>query len=182
MKATGTIEGKTYANEFFGVKYALPEGFGFYSADQLAEMNAAIGNTNKDQAVVEAYKGGTAFFDMAAAAEDDPNVSVVMQIAGPDPEAAAMDEAGYIEAAEDKIIGQLKDAGMTVKGAEAGAYTNQETGDKFTAIKLALESQGAPLYEEVICIKAGDYFTNVTATATGEAGLDSVLSRLTRIR
>ena len=182
MKATGTIEGKAYANKFFGVEYALPEGFGFYSADQLAEMNAAIGNTNKDQAVVEAYKGGTAFFDMAAVAESNPNVSIVMQIAGPDPEAAAMDEAGYIEAAKDKIFDQLKDAGMTVKNAEAGTYMNQKTGDEFAAMKLAIESQGVPLCEEIICIKAGDYFMNITATATGEAELDSVLSRLTRIR
>lgn len=178
---TGTIEGNAYANTFFGVEYALPEGFSFYNADQLAEMNASIGDTNKDQEVVEAFKGGTAFFDMAAVAESDPNVSIVMEIAGPDPEAAAMDEAGYIEAAQNKILDQLADAGATVKSAEAGTYANQKTGDEFTGMKLAIEMQGAPLCEEVICIKAGDCFMNVTATATDEAALDSVLSHLTRI-
>ena len=182
MKPTGTIEGNAYANKFFGVEYTLPEGFGFYSADQLAEMNAAIGNTNEDQAVMEAYKGGTAFFDMAAASENNPNDSIVMQIADPDPEAAAMDEAGYIEAAKDKMLEQLKAAGAAVKSAEPGTYTNQKTGDEFTAVKLAIELRGTPLCEEVICIKAGDCFMNVTATTTGEAELDSVLSHLTRIR
>ncbi len=179
---TGAIEGNAYANKFFGVEYALPEGFSFYSADQLAEMSATIGKTNNDEEVVEAFKGGKAFFDMAAAADDDPNVSIVIQIAGPDPEAAAMDEAGYIETAKDKILAQLTDAGATVKGAEPGTYANQKTGDEFTAMKLAIELQGTPLCEEVISIKAGDYFMNITATATGEAELDSVLSHLTRIR
>ena len=178
---TGAIEGSTYTNKFFGVEYALPEGFSFYSADQLAEMSATIGDTNKDQEVVEAFKGGNAFFDMAAAAESDPNVSIVMQIAGPDSEAAAMDEAGYIDVAKDKIFDQLKDAGATVKSAEASTYTNQKTGDEFTAMKLAIEMQDAPLCEEIISIKAGDYFMNVTATATDEAELDSVLSHLARI-
>ena len=177
----GAVEGDAYANKFFGVEFALPEDFSFYSADQLAEMNAAIANTNKDQAVVEAYEGGSAFFDMAAVSESDPNDSVVMQIAGPDPEAAAMDEAGYIEAIKSNIIAQLKDAGAAVKASEAGMYANQKTGDEFAAMRLAIELQGDPLYEEILCIKAGDCFMNVTATATGEAELDSVLSHLTRI-
>ena len=176
----GTVEGNAYTNKFFGVEYALPEGFSFYSAGQLAEMNAAIARTNNDQTVSEAFKSGNAFFDMAAAADNDPNVSVVIQIAGPDTE--AIDEAGYFDAAKDKIIDQLNDAGITVKSAETGTYTNRTTCDEFTAIKLANEAQGVPMYEEIICIKAGDYFMNITATATDEAGLDSVLSRLTRIR
>ena len=176
----GTVEGNAYTNKFFGVEYALPEGFSFYSAGQLAEMNAAIARTNNDQTVSEAFKSGNAFFDMAAAADNDPNVSVVIQIAGPDTE--AIDEAGYFDAAKDKIIDQLNDAGITVKSAETGTYTNRTTCDEFAAIKLANEAQGVPMYEENICIKAGDYFMNITATATDEAGLDSVLSRLTRIR
>ncbi len=49
-------------------------------------------------------------------------------------------------------------------------------------MKLAIETQGAPLYEEILCIKAGDHFMNVTVTASDEVELDSVLSHLTRIR
>lgn len=176
----GTVEGNAYTNKFFGVEYALPEGFSFYNDDQLAEMNAAIVKTNNDQTVSETFKSGNAFFDMAAAADNDPNVSVVIQIAGPDAE--AIDEAGYFEVCRDKIIDQLNDAGIIVKSAETGTYTNRKTGDEFTAIKLANEAQGAPMYQKIICIKAGDYFMNITATATDEAGLDSVLSHLTRIR
>jgi hypothetical protein len=38
------------------------------------------------------------------------------------------------------------------------------------------------LYEEILCIKAGDHFMNVTATASDEVELNSVLSHLSRIR
>ena len=177
---TGTIEGNAYTNKFFSVEFALPEGFSYYDAEQLADMNAAIANTNDNQAVVEAFEGGSAFFDMAAAAESDPNVSVVVQIAGPD--AAAPDEAGYIAMIEDKVFDQLKAADITVKNSEAVTYTNGKTGDEFAAMKLAIEMQGAPMCEEIVCIKAGDYFMNVTATANNEAELDSILDHLARIR
>ena len=175
----GAIEGNVYANKFFGIEFALPEGFSFYSANQLADMNAATANANNNQAVVEAHEGGSAFFDMGATSENDPNGSIVMHITGPD--AAAPDEAGYFAAAKDKIINQLKDAGVTVKSSETGTYTNRKTGDEFTAMKLAIELQGVSMYEEVICIKADDYYMTATATATDEDGLDSVLSHLIRI-
>ena len=113
-------------------------------------------------------------------AENNPNVSVVIQIAGSD--ATIVNEAGYIEAARGKIIDQLNSTGATVKSDETGTYTNPKTGDKFAAIKLAIEVQGAPLYEEILCIKAGDHFMNVTATASDEVELNSVLSHLSRIR
>jgi hypothetical protein len=176
----GAIEGNAYTNKFFSVEYTLPEGFSFCNADQLAELNAVIVETNNDQTVLEAFKSGNAFFDMAVAAENDQNVNVVVQIAGP--EATSIDEAGYFEAAKDKIIDQLNDAGITVKSAEIGTYTNRKNGDEFTAIKLGIVAHGTPMLEEIICIKAGDYFMNVTATATDEVKLDFVLSHLTHIK
>ena len=176
----GMIEGSEYKNRFFGVEYTLPEGFSFYNADQLTAMNSDIIRLHNDQAVLDAFKKGNAFFDMAATAENNPNVSVVIQIAGSD--ATFINEAAYIEAARGKIIDQLNSTGATVKSEETGTYTNPKTGDKFTALKLALEAQGAPLYEEILCIKAGDHFMNVTAAASDEVELDSVLSYLARIR
>lgn len=176
----GTIEGNVYRNKFFSVEYVLPEGFSFFKADQLAEMNSAIIRTNKDQTVLKAYRSGSAFFDMAAAAENDPNTTVVIQIAGH--EATDMDETAYFEAGQDKIIEQLNNVGATVKSTEIGHFANEKTGDKFAGIKLILETKGTSMYEEILCIKAGDYFMNITATANNETGLVSVLNHLVRIR
>ena len=41
MKVVGKIAatGMTYANEFFGIKFTLPEGFFFYDEGQMAELN-----------------------------------------------------------------------------------------------------------------------------------------------
>ena len=176
----GMIEGSAYKNRFFSVEYTLPEGFSFYNADQLNEMNSAIIQLHNDQTVLDAFTKGNAFFDMAATAENNPNVSIVIQIAGSD--ATVINEAAYIEAARGKIIDQLNSTGATVKSDEIGTYTNPKTGDKFAAMKIAIEAQGAPLYEEILCIKAGDHFMNVTAAASDEVELDSVLSHLARIR
>ena len=105
-------------------------------------MNSAIIKLHNDQAVLDAFKKGNAFFDMTAVAENNPNVSVVIQIAGSD--ATIVNEAGYIEAVRGKIIDQLNSTGAAVKSDETGTYTNLKTGDKFTAMKLAIETQGAP--------------------------------------
>jgi hypothetical protein len=180
MINVGSIEGDAYTNKFFGVKYALPEGFRFYNVDQLEAANRAIIQTNKDQAVLEAYKSGIAFFDMVATAVNDPSFSIVIQIAGS--EGSDLDEAEYFEVGKDKIIQQLNDVGFIVKSVETGTHTNQNTGDEFSAIKLAIEKQGTPLYEEIICIKAGDCYMNATVSAADEAGLVFVLDHLTHTR
>ena len=139
----GAIEGNVYANKFFGIEFALPEGFSFYSANQLADMNAATASANNDQAVVEAHEGGSAFFDMGATSENDPNGSIVMHITGPD--AAAPDEAGYFAAA---LIDQCGLKGLSVGGAQvsekhAGFIVNIGNATAADVLALVKHIQGA---------------------------------------
>ena len=177
---SGAIQGDTYTNELFGVKFVLPEGFSFYDETQMADMNKLVGEITSDKDILEALESGVAFFDMVAAAEGGDNLNVVIQYAGT-PAAAAIDAAGYLEASAAMIPKQMEDAGMTVKSVETGTYTNPKTGDEFPALSVNLEAQGMSLNEKIICLKASDYFMVATATSSNEAGLDTMLENFTLI-
>ena len=71
---------------------------------------------------------------------------------------------------------------MTLKGTELGTYANPKTGDEFPSMKVTLEMQGQTAYEEMICLKADDYFMCVTATSTDEAQVQSILENFTLIK
>lgn len=177
----GVSEADTYTNEFFDMKFELPDGFSFQDADYLAKLNASVGEALDDKAVTEALESGAAFFDMAAVSENGDNVTVVIEYAG-SPEAAAIDAAAYLAYTKEQLGPQLEKNGTTVKNAELGKFTNGTTGDEFDALKLELEVSGTPLYEELIVVKEGNYFMTVTATSSDEARLDAMLESLTRLK
>ncbi len=177
----GAAKADTYTNEFFGIQFTLPVGFTFYDDAQLAELNKSINSTLSDEEIAKALESGATFFDMAAAAENGTNVNVVIEYAGT-PAAQAIDAAGYIEASMATLEKQLKESGITLKSAESGTYKNPETGDEFASMKLEIESQGTAMYEELVCVKAGNYFMNITVTSQSEADLDKILENLSLLK
>lgn len=178
---SGTVQGDAYTNELFGVQFTLPEGFAFYDEAQMADMNKLVGEITSDEDILAALESGVAYFDMVAAAEGGDNLNVVIQYAGT-PEAAAIDAVGYLEASAAMVPKQMEDAGMTVKTIETGTYANPKTGDEFPALKLSLEAQGTSLNEEIICLKASDYFMVATATSGDPAGIDTILENFTLVK
>ena len=47
---------------------------------------------------------------------------------------------------------------------------------------VRFEMQGAPMYEELACLKSGDYFMTISATAQDEAELGQVLESFALIK
>jgi hypothetical protein len=46
------------------------------------------------------------------------------------------------------------------------------------SMRARFEAQGARMHEELVCLKAGDSFMTITATAPDEAALDEILGRI----
>lgn len=171
----------TYANEFFGIKFMLSEGFSFYDEGQMAELNKNVGEPQTNEDIVKVLDGGQAFFDMAAAAANGATVTVVIAHAST-PDVQVLDAAAYLEFAKSGLESQLSAAGAELKDAQISAYTNDKTGDEFTSMKVQFETQGAPMYEELVCMKAGDYFMTISATAPDKAVLDKILENFALIK
>ena len=179
MKVVGKIAASTitYANEFFGVKLSLPEGFSFYDDAQMAELNKSVGELQTDEDIIKALDSGQAFFDMAAATASGATVNSVIAHAST-PDVQAMDAAAYLEYAKASLGAQLSSAGAELKDAQVRTYKNDKTGDEFASMKVLFEMQGAPMYEELVCLKADDYFMTISATAQGKAELGKILENL----
>jgi hypothetical protein len=177
MKVVGKIAatGMTYANEFFGIKFTLPEGFFFYNEGQMAELNQSVSGLQTDEDIIEALESGQAFFDMAAANEGGSTVNAVIAHAGT-PEVRALDAAEYLELAKPGLESQLSAAGAELEEARVGAYGDSKCGA--ASMRARFEAQGARMHEELVCLKAGDSFMTITATAPDEAALDEILGRI----
>jgi hypothetical protein len=175
MNGVGRIDegGRTYENVMFGVRLVLPEGFSFYGEEQMAGLNG-IGEEQEDEDVAAALGSGQAFFDMAAATESGTTVNVVIAHAST-PDVQALDAAGYLEYAKASLGAQLSSAGAELKDAQVRTYENDKTGDEFASMKVRFEMQGTPMYEELVCLKTGDYFMTVSATAQERTELDEIL-------
>lgn len=171
---------REYANEFFGVKFTLPEGFSFYDEGQMAELNKSIGELQTDEDVIKALDSGQAFFDMAAADANGTTVNAVIAHAST-PDVQALDAAAYLEYAKAGLESQLASAGADLKNAQIGTYKNAKTGDEFAYMDVWFEIQGAAMYEELACLKAGDYFMTISATAQDKAVLGKVLENFALI-
>ena len=177
----GEEQADTYTNEFFGVKFVLPEGFTFYDDAQMAELNKSVGELQTDEDIVKALESGKAFFDMAAGSASGATVNAVIAYAGT-PEAQALDATAYLEYAKAGLESQLSSAGAKLKDAQVGTYKNDKSGDEFASMKVQFDMQGTPMYENLVCMKAGDYFITITATSPDQAELDKILENLALIK
>ena len=172
---------KTYTNRLFGIRLALPEGFSFYDEGQMAELNGSVSELQSDEDVIQALNSGQAFFDMAANTASGTIVTVVIAHAST-PDVQALDATGYLQYAKASLEAQLAAVGSELKDAQVGTSANDKTGDAFASMKVRFETQGTPMYEELVCLKAGDYFMTISATAQDRAELDEIFGNLSLVK
>ena len=175
----GKVNGDTYTNEFFGVKFVAPSGFTFNDASKMAEMNAAIGSSLTDESITKALENGAAYFDMACANENGTNVNVTIEHGG-STGASALTPEQYLNVAKESLADQLKSSGAEVKDVEVTTFKNA-AGKDLASMKVTLEVQGVTLYEQLICLKAGDYFMNITATSQNQDDLEGLLKQVSEL-
>lgn len=172
---------KTYTNRLFGIRLALPEGFSFYDEGQMAELNGSVGELQTDEDVIQALDSGQAFFDMAAGTASGATVTVVIAHAST-PDVQALDATGYLEYAKTSLAAQLAAANGELEDAQVGTFANDKAGDAFASMKVRFETLGTPMYEELVCLKAGDYFMTISATAQDRVELDKILGNLSLVK
>ena len=75
----GKISGGTYRNDFLGLSCTIPQGWEFYSEEQLLQLNNIVGEF-MDEEVQEQLKNANMVFDMFAQnAIGDSSINVNME-------------------------------------------------------------------------------------------------------
>ena len=166
---TGKINGDTYQNDFFGVKYTLPAGYKYYNEQELAEMNGVSAGTDPSEVISK----GALYSDAVAYKDDGSNVIFGIQY---EPQGASYSADAYADESLKQLKSQLAAGGITLVDSQKGEYTHGASGAKYPAIRLKLEKDGTEYNEQMLFFKADpNYFFVVNATAANEADLDDML-------
>lgn len=167
----GEAEGNTYENAFLGFGFTLPEGWSFYSKDQINELNS-ITQDMLDEDIAKQLEEANVIYDMYALDQYGNSVNIVMEkisaIAS-----IAIDEKTYAEASAQQLPEALKQIGLADVSTEITNTTFN--GAEHVSIDVVGTAEGFSLYEKIICIKTGQYMVCVTVATTHENTTDAVL-------
>ena len=173
----GTVSGTSYKSEFAGFSAELPEGFVFYTDEQIAEINGITADAlegKTSDAFKKSLESGQAVTDMFAAGTDGlstVNVTVEnLEISGN----KDITESAYAAAVKAQLKGSFESVGYSVNGIEK--TEKNFIGSKHTAITAEWQYSGKNGYETLICKKVGKYMVSVTVCTWNENNTESLLA------
>ena len=157
----GSVNGGTYTNEFAGIGCRLDEGWVFYTAEQMAELNGALADGTDNADVKAVLADDPSIFDMYAVSTDGLMVmNVVIQNLGL-VSGAVVSPQEYAEIASAEVADTLTAYGYENVTAQTTAADFAGT-ESCPAVAVTAERDGTALYEQMIYLKTGNYVYCVT--------------------
>ena len=159
--AQGSVNGGVYTNEFAGIGCRLDEGWVFYTAEQMAELNGALADGTDNADVKAVLADDPSIFDMYAVSTDGLMVmNVVIQNLGL-VSGAVVSPQEYAEIASAEVADTLTAYGYENVTAQTTAADFAGT-ESCPAVAVTAERDGTALYEQMIYLKTGNYIYCVT--------------------
>lgn len=167
---TGTVDGDTYENTFFGVGCKLDDDWTIFNEEELAERSGLVFDTleegGMDNSARKAMESGSLVFDFFAQRLDNSaaiNVTVgnIGVLYG-----TAMTEEAYIDASEEQMIKSVETVGYENVTAEKA--TVKLAGQDHAALNVYGEYAGVPVYQTLIVLRKGVYVGAVALSCGGE--------------
>lgn len=168
----GSINGGAYTNTFLGIGCTLDENWTYYSDEQLLELNGLVADAVQDEDIAQMLKDNEVIYDMYAAADDGmvsmnicfENLGVLY--------GTALDESSYIDMASENAVQALESMGYSSLSYEK--KTVDFAGAERQCLAITGTIQEVPCYEEVICIKEGNYMAVITLASFYENILEDM--------
>lgn len=160
----GTIDGNIYSNAFMGFQYTLPDGWSFYDADQMAQLNSWASSNFSDDYIKEQLDSGKVYIDMYAVSTDRMQAqNVVLQNLKGSFGSSLLNADTIIDMSLSSVKSQLESQGMTDVTAvkeEASFLGTQQP-----CVSISATYNDISIYEKEVFIKKGDYIACVTTTS-----------------
>lgn len=155
----GVTLGSTYTNSYFGFKCVLPEGWSYYTDEQIAQLQGNTQDTfGQDYAEIIERAGNA--MEMYASEDSTGGIYtvnvVVEKLAN-----GSISEQKYVEASLSATKTALESAGFEIDTCEAS--TVQFAGKSHPAMKIHGSYMGMELFETLVVVKEGKYLACVTA-------------------
>ena len=164
------MEGNTYTNEVLNFKITLPEGWTFYTDEQIAEQNNQSIEMFEGTDIAETIKAAGQLIDMMAMRADGSNANLGIQ-----PAQAAMNiysDRQIFDLLETNYKAQFSSSGMEIKEYEA--VDMPILGEDRAALRIVIEMSGIQMTEYQIWLRDNpDYYGVLTITALKGADADT---------
>lgn len=167
---TGTIDGDTYENTFFGIGCKLDDEWTILDEEELAERSGLVFDTlekgGMDDSARKAMENGSLVFDFFAQKLDNSaaiNVAVgnIGVLYG-----TALTEEAYIDISKDQMIKSVETVGYENVTAEKATVTL--AGADHAALNVYGEYEGIPVYQTLVALRKGVYVGAVALSCGGE--------------
>lgn len=153
----GNTESNLYKNDFLGVSFKLPEGWYFYTDEQILELNNIVGEVIDDEAAKQ-LANATVVYDMYAARQDQGcSVNINMEKLNL-LQVATLDIKQTLEAQIDTIRSAYENMGYTDVKIQYEKVTVD--GKEFDALRLTAKIQGIDFYGVSFAFRKSNYLAN----------------------
>lgn len=168
----GKAEGSAYESEFLGIGFNLPEGWTFYTDEQIRELNNLTSDMVDDD-VAKQLEAASLIHDMYAMDSLGSSTTIILEKMSAI-SSAIVDEKTYAESSVQQIPEALESLGFTEVKTSIGS-TNL-CGEEHVTIDITATSANGVLYEKVICVKVGQYIACITVASLDNSSIDTILS------
>ena len=168
----GSTEGSTYENEFLGLGFNIPDGWGFYDEKQIAELNGWAAE-HMDPEDVESMENAEGFYDLFTHAPDQTASANIVFQKGTITQVATTDLEEFAEEVLDGVEETYESMGYDPLEDEVEKITVD--GKKYHGYRLVTDINGSSYYQVGFFIKKGSYLVTVSLGANSEEKLQSII-------
>ena len=168
----GKASGSSYKNDFLGISCELPEGWVFYTEQQLLEMNNIISEF-VDEDALEQLRNASIIYDMYASDSNFNSITVNLEKFNA-LQMATLDIKASLEGQKDGIISSYQ--GMGYQDIQVEYQKVTVDGQEYDGLVIDASIQGVSFYAKAFAFKKGNYLANVTVASVGSDATDTILS------
>ena len=158
----GKVEGDAYINEYLNLRVDRPQGWAFYSEDQIAEMNGFTTEMFEGTDIADIVAEAGQSTDMMMSDGGSNSLNLIIQ-----PSQSSLEkltDEQIFQLSETTVEAQLTAVGWTIDKYEA--VTMQVGGEERSVLHMAITASGVSFDEYQIWIRpSGDYMATLTLAA-----------------
>ena len=174
----GVVSEDAYENEMLDLRIALPEGWVFYTDEQIAQVNNITAETLAGTDVAELIGKNGQFMDMMMAGGTGSNMNLMLQ-----PKQAVLDaysDEQIFTLSEATFKAQFEASGMEVKSFEP--VEMQVGGETRTVLHIGMRTNGMELDEYQIWLRnEADYMGVLTLAIMDGSDPQPILDGITKL-
>ena len=171
----GEVTGTKYESEFIGIGYTLPEGWEFYTDEEIAELNNYTGNlAGKDYQ--DLIKNASIVYDMMAASPSQTDNVVVTLEKKPQATIDKLDLAASFEASFSVVKSTYENMGYKNVSHEVSTITI--SGNTVPCMHVSATYAGMTMNQTSIMFKCNGYIATIAVTTMDAAGTAPLLANI----